>query len=276
MKISIIIPCYNSSQYFSRLRKSLNYYLNDSEIEIIFIDDKFSEKESSLLKSYVHSYNKYAINVVYLENEKNLGASISRKRGVEIAKGKYIAFLDADDAWNKDKLYIQFDLMEKEQADISGGQTICITEEEYDNIFYKISDMTQYKNINIYHFLLKNYFSTPSVMVKKESISKNNFSDKLRYSEDYECWRRILISGKGIYINSIGTYSFKHPYLSNSGSLSSNLFSMSIGEIRGLLMLYQYNNLPYKIKLTIPFFIIFSVIKSIRRFLLSYYHKINK
>ena len=47
------------------------------------------------------------------------------------------------------------------------------------------------KKLNFNNFLFKNYYSTPSVMVKRSVILKENFSDQMRYSEDFECWRRI-------------------------------------------------------------------------------------
>lgn len=272
MIISVIIPCYNSSRYFHGIYNSLSFYLNDPRIEVIFVDDRGSDIESALLKEYVDTYGSFDINTVYLKNDKNLGASISRKRGVEIAKGKYIAFLDSDDIWSKDKLYTQFNLMEKNNIDISGGKTTVIQDNEYDKYLYTVESMKEYTNVSIYDFLISNYFSTSSVMVKRQIILENNFSESLRYSEDYECWRRILLNGKGCYIHSVGVYGFKHAYLSGFG-LSSNLWKMSLSEIKGFLLMYSEKNLSYKLKFLIPIAILYSLFKSVRRLLLSFLRK---
>ncbi len=267
MKVSIVIPYYNSSIFFKTIYFSIEEYLNDSNYEIIFIDDNSLNLEREKLSDFIGSLN--AKNVVLLINEINLGASSTRKKGVNFASGKYIAFLDADDAWHKNKLKFQYDLMEKMSIDILGGRINII---DFENLKYfnenEILEI-QVKEINFNKFLFKNYYSTPSVMVLKNVILSENFSDGLRYSEDYDCWRRISLRYKAYFMDNSYTYSFKHDYLSSGNSLSSNLLKMSIGELKGLILLFKKKLLLYQYLLIISA-TMYSVLKALRRILKSY------
>lgn len=268
MKVSIVIPYFNSSKYLKIILFSIQDYINREDIEIIFVDDCSSFNESNSLQFFIQSLD--AINVLYKKNEINLGASKSRKEGVLLSKGKYIAFLDSDDAWVPGKIDYQFEIMEKNNLVITGCLTRFIEENDLNSDFIKSWKFSfTYKPINFFNFLFKNFFSTPSVMVLRNSILENNFSDKLRYAEDYECWRRVLSAHKGAVISDLGVFSFKHSYISKEG-LSSNIFKMSIYELVGLFWIFSNSSIDFKYKLILPSAITYSFFKSLRRFFLYY------
>ncbi|MFW1911288.1 glycosyltransferase family 2 protein [Acinetobacter ursingii] len=267
MKVSIIIPCYNSSKFFDRLKASILNYLNNNDYEIIFINDKSSCEEKILFLNFLNELN--AINVSYIENDVNLGASISRKKAVNKSKGKYIAFLDSDDAWHMGKIALQYDLMEKCNIDILGGLTNVVEDGEFIVINKEDIRNAEVKKLNFLNFLFKNYYSTPSVMVKRDVILDENFSDEFRYSEDYECWRRIAFKYNAYFMLESYTYSFKHPYISDTNSLSTNLIQMSLGELKGLFFLFK-KKMPIYLYFMVFFAIIFSFLKALRRMIQSY------
>ncbi len=97
MKVSVVVPVYNSEKFIC---KCLDSVINQtlSEIEIICVDDCSTDASPQILKSYEEKYHRIRI----LRNEVNRGLSYSRNRGVELAEGEYIQFLDADDYLNKD------------------------------------------------------------------------------------------------------------------------------------------------------------------------------
>ncbi len=102
MKVSIIVPVYNSEKY---LKDCLDSLVNQTlkEIEIIAIDDASSDKSLEILKDYEKKYpNKVKVYV----NHKNLGQGATRNRGIELATGEYIGFLDSDD-------YVNFNMYAK-------------------------------------------------------------------------------------------------------------------------------------------------------------------
>lgn len=264
MKVSIIIPCYNSSIHFENLKLCISLYLNDFDYEIIFIDDCSSSIEKETLKKFIIQLD--SKNIISVFNEVNLGASVSRRKCVELARGKYIAFLDSDDAWHREKIRYQFKVMEDLDIDILGGYTNVINNSQFEIINQTEININHQKlrKINFNNFLFKNYYSTPSVMVRRSVILKENFSDKLRYSEDFECWRRISLNHTSYFMTESYTYSFKHSYLSTSSSLSSNLIKMSLGELRGFFLAFKMElNFHQYILLIIAISV--SMLKSLKR-----------
>lgn len=92
IKISVIIPVYNSSQY---LKDCLNSVLNQtlSDLEIIAIDDNSSDNSLEILNDFAQKYPQMHV----YHNEKNLGQGKTRNRGLALATGEYIGFVDSDD-----------------------------------------------------------------------------------------------------------------------------------------------------------------------------------
>lgn len=96
MKVSIIVPVYNSSSYLESCLQSLMNQTLD-EIEVFAIDDASTDNSLSILREYE---KKYPNRLRVLQNEQNLGQSATRNRGIKIAQGEYIGFLDSDDYVN--------------------------------------------------------------------------------------------------------------------------------------------------------------------------------
>ena len=106
-KVSIIIPYFKKEFFIKNTIKSiLNQTYQNFEIIVVYDDDDLSEFNivKKILKKTQHKI---------IINKKNIGVGLSRNRGIQYAKGKYIAFCDADDIWHKDKLKIQINFMEK-------------------------------------------------------------------------------------------------------------------------------------------------------------------
>ena len=95
--VSVIVPAYNSAHF---IRQALDSALaQEVPMEILVIDDCSQDNLPEVIKEY-RQYPQ----VRYFRNERNLGVAETRNRGVAMAAGAYIAFLDADDAWEKGKL----------------------------------------------------------------------------------------------------------------------------------------------------------------------------
>jgi glycosyltransferase involved in cell wall biosynthesis len=134
----------------------------------------------------------------------NKGPGNARNIGVDNADTEYIAFLDSDDVWSKNKLEIQYKFMKKNKIDISGHKSIMYSKRHSQNSNNEIS----YKKVNKYKFLLKNIFPTRSVMMRKDL--PHRFQEDKRRSEDFLLWSQILLSDKkAYYIDKVLAYSFK-------------------------------------------------------------------
>ncbi len=97
--MSIIIPVYNAEKYILRCLKSV-YNQNLKDFEIILIDDGSNDSSNSQLRHFSDMHDE----CILIENERNMGVSAARNKGLIIARGKYIMFLDADDAWEAESI----------------------------------------------------------------------------------------------------------------------------------------------------------------------------
>ena len=89
--------------------------------EIIIIYDDFNRNELD----YINNISNKSSKIKLIINKKNLGPGLSRNKGLSLSKGEFIAFCDADDLWNKDKLKIQIKFMESNKLNFFSYQLLC-------------------------------------------------------------------------------------------------------------------------------------------------------
>ena len=178
--ISVIIPYYKKKLYFKETINSvISQKFKDFEVIVIYDD----EDKTDLI--FIKSVIKNKKNIKLILNRKNLGAGISRNRGIKVAKGKYITFIDSDDLWSKEKLSFQYDFMKK--------NNIKISHTSYDIINSKneIIGNRPAKKIQNYKDLLSSCdIGLSSVMLDKEILTKNKFSNLIT-KEDYSLWLNL-------------------------------------------------------------------------------------
>ncbi len=112
--VSIITPLYNSEKYIGETIESV---LNQTykNWEMLIIDDCSKDNGVKIVNNYILKDKRIKL----FRNEKNEGVSFSRNRAIDLSQGKYIAFLDSDDLWKKEKLEKQISFMEKNNIDLS-------------------------------------------------------------------------------------------------------------------------------------------------------------
>lgn len=115
-KVSIVIPTYNRTEY---LKKAIKSAIDQTyeEIEIIVVDDNKNKPE---IREWVEALMKEFPQVVYIQNDKNLGGGSNRNRGIEKANGEFIAFLDDDDYFEPDKIRMQMECYQSHSEDNVG------------------------------------------------------------------------------------------------------------------------------------------------------------
>lgn len=120
-KVSIIVPVYNVEKYLRKCIDSLiNQTLND--IEIICINDGSTDKSIKILKEYKNKDSR-----IILLNQENSGQSVARNRGIEIAKGEYLGFVDPDDWIDLDYYEKLYNAASTNDTDIAVGGIIRVT-----------------------------------------------------------------------------------------------------------------------------------------------------
>lgn len=196
MKISIVIPLYNKEKYIERTLKRVldQTYQN---FEIIIINDGSTDNS-------VENVNKIKSEKVKLYNQKNSGASNARNNGVKYAKGDFIAFLDADDEWDKSYLERIVNLYKNNPDGVLYASNYYIMENN------ELS-MLNYPKITEKEGELKNYFIsgkiytpiwTSAAVIKKDIFNQlGGFNEKCIICEDVDLWCKVALSGKIYYIN---------------------------------------------------------------------------
>jgi teichuronic acid biosynthesis glycosyltransferase TuaG len=185
--VSIIIPYYRNINFFSKTLNSIeNQTFKDYEIIIIFDDE--DKKEIFQLKKLL-KFNK---KIKLIINKKNIGAGPSRNTGASIAKGKYLAFIDSDDLWKKNKLKQQLNFMKKNKLDIS-HTAYSIINDKSKIVSYRVArNKLSYSNL-----LTSCDIGLSTVIIKKKLFLKYKFSSN-KTKEDYSLWLK-LSRKKNIY-----------------------------------------------------------------------------
>ncbi|MCD1124789.1 glycosyltransferase [Jinshanibacter sp. LJY008] len=267
MKLSVIIPVYNSQQTIlscldSVYSQEIGEY--NIEMEVIVIDDGSTDNSLILLEKYKVENKKSNL---YIFHKKNGGVSSARNYGINIAKGEWIAFLDSDDIWLPAKIRKQFDIIlsSNVRIDFLG----CARNNEKLRILFRHIN-TLYK-ANVTDLLIKMFPQTSTAIVRKSVLDvAGNYNEKMRYAEDGELWVRICASSNFYYypeslvITGNGKYNF------GASGLSSNIKKMQAGTEEMLYLTYS-NNIISQSQLYI--FLFFYKIKYIRRMLIVMFRR---
>ena len=220
--VSIIIPYYRKKKY---ILKTINSILNQSynHYEIIIVYDDENLSDLSYLEGLFKSYKKIRI----LKNSQTLGAGFSRNRGVENAKGEFIAFIDADDIWKKFKLESQINFMK--QKNLKFTHTSYEIIDENDKVLGKRISRN-FEKVNDLIFSCDIGLST--VILKKEIFDLQTKFPNLRTKEDFVLWLKIL--QRNIFIGSL------NETLTSWRKLDNSLSSSVLQKIKDAFKVYNY------------------------------------
>jgi len=178
--ISVIIPYYKKKNYiYSTLKSALNQ--SHKKIEVIIIYDDQDLSDFDYLKQIIKGDKR----VKTIINKKNQGVSISRNKGIKASKGKFIAFLDADDIWNKNKLKFQLNFMRKNKCLISHTDYKIIN-----NKNKILGYMRAKKRLSYNDLIFSCDIGLSTVMISKKLKSKALFPNMIT-KEDYILWLKL-------------------------------------------------------------------------------------
>lgn len=208
--VSIITPCFNSEKFISRTIESI---INQtySNFELIIIDDCSNDNTVEIIKSFESKDSR--IKLVQLEI--NSGAAIARNRGLEIAKGRFIAFCDCDDIWFENKLEYQINFMLEKFIPISFTSYQLINEngESFNKAINAIDRITHLE-------YLKNTIIGMSTSMIDTSLVKEFRFENIRTRQDTMLWITLLKRGHVAY----GIKEVLVKYTVRSNSISANKF----------------------------------------------------
>ena len=181
MKVSIITPTYNSSQFIC---ETIDSILNQSYIhwELLITDDCSNDNTWDILLKYAKKDSRIKI----FGLDKNSGAGIARNNSIKEASGKYIAFCDSDDIWLPNKLECQINFMEKNNYDLSFSSCSKINEQRKHLGEIKAKNKVSYKIM-----LRNNYIPCLTAMYNVHTLGKQYMSE-IRKRQDWALWLKIL------------------------------------------------------------------------------------
>ena len=206
--VSVITPVFNVEKYIDRTLGSV-FAQTYKNVEIILVDDQSKDSSAEIIKLYQKTHPE----IIYFLQPQNMGAGHARNKALELAKGQYVAFLDADDIWKPEKLEKQIKVLKEKDG------SFCFTAIEMidgdDNVIKgkrKVREEIDYK------FLLSNtMIPTSGVMIDR--TVKGDFRMHLRRGgQDYATWLRLLRDGSKAY----GINEALVGYRIDGESLSSN------------------------------------------------------
>lgn len=188
--ISVITPIYNTASYLDQCIQSIlaQTYTN---WELLLIDDGSTDSSGSICDEYAKQDSR--IRIIHQPNQ---GLSATRKRGIDIAKGDYIIFLDSDDYWlDREILFTLAKTAKLYDADIVRGEYIRISGDSYEERIYSSSKI--YYNIVLdeaqflKHIIRRDFFIWLA-MLKKSKIEHVKVNPKRAFLEDMEFWIQTL------------------------------------------------------------------------------------
>ncbi len=183
--VSVLLPSYNHEKFISETIDSV-LAQTFKDFEFIIIDDFSRDRSKEIIKEYKEKDNR----IKFLFHNENIGISKTENELLNMAKGKYIAFLNSDDVWDKKKLEKQLKVLESNENLIiwTEGEIIDRNSKPIGTKFTeKYSASRKKKSGNIFEELLyDNFIFFASLMFKKENLGDLRFNEKFNIINDYQ------------------------------------------------------------------------------------------
>lgn len=186
--VSIIIPVYNSEEYIDETIESI---LNQTYTnwEAILVDDCSQDSTQEKIKKRIEKNNK----IKYFKHSTNLGAAEARNTAIKKAKGDFIAFLDSDDIWEKQKLEKQVQFMIDNNINFS-----CTYYRKMDEKSNDLNTVITYDSVGGYSHLLKECPGNSTVVYNTKKLGKF-FIPNIKKRNDYVMWLQVIKKAGKIY-----------------------------------------------------------------------------
>ena len=207
--VSIVTPIFNNEKV---IEETIQSVLNQTYTnwELILVNDASSDNSSNLVKKFVEQDKR----IKYYEFSDNKGAAEARNHGSKMAKGDYIAFLDADDLWHKTKLEIQIKVLNEKNIDVCFGSYEMI-DSKSNSLNIKVHTLP----VLIYDKLLKaNYIGNLTGIYNCKNLGKIYTKD-LKKRQDWLLWIEALKRSRKPAHGISETIAY---YRKSDNSLSSN------------------------------------------------------
>lgn len=183
--VSVVMPAYNAGPYIEIAVRSVMEQ-TFADWELIVVDDCSDDSTAEIVKRLAAEDER----IVFLRNETNMGVAKTRNRGLELAKGSYVALLDSDDIWRPEKLEKQVALAKETGADIIYC-SYAIVDANGDK---KCDDFIVPAATDFDASLIRTVISCSTALLSRKVVDTYRFEDGFRH-EDMVLWMQILKAG---------------------------------------------------------------------------------
>lgn len=233
--ISVILPVYNSEKF---LREAIESILNQSfrNFELIIINDGSSDNSEAIIQSFSDE------RIVYVRNEKNLGLIATLNRGIKMARASFIARMDNDDIALQNRLKKQFEyLVAHPEVAVVATRLIIIDENGKESGYWNDDFETRTREEIATRMPKLNCIGHPTVMMRKDIITRFGYDRRFRDSEDWGLWLTLL--SNGYHIDKIDETLLKYrvhekgtTVLTNQKSVSRKIIAFKFKYLTGKIV----------------------------------------
>lgn len=255
-KISVVIPMYNSEKTIERALNSVKDQSYIGDVEIVVVNDGSKDLSQKIVENYICQHPNYDIRLI---NQINGGVSKARNTGLKNISGEYIALLDSDDAWFKEKLLVQIKIL-------NSNSSIDFLGASFEGFGFNKRKIGELVKIEFRDLLFKNYFQPSTIIFKRKVLDDvGYFEETQKYAEEGNYFMRIAKKFNCYFLNqNLIVFGDGKAGFGESG-LSANLQEMEKGELKNLKFVFKKGWInPFLYSITVCF----SVIKYIRRILI--------
>ena len=261
VSVSVIIPCWRCADTIGRAVASVAAQTRPA-FEVLLVDDASGNGTLEKLQAVDSRYPPGWIKIIALEH--NIGPGGARNAGWEAARGEWIAFIDADDAWHPRKLEVHLAwLNDHPDAVLSGHRSVVLKEGQH---LADVQGPGETRRITMSAMLIANRIPTRSAIVKRTLPYRFKPQGQ---SEDYLLWLTIIASGEPCYVFSAPLAISYRPHFS-PGGYSGQLWAHERRELAALAALRNGGKLPFSGWILAS---AWSLIKYARRVLIAFFRR---
>ncbi|MCS6824874.1 MAG: glycosyltransferase [Cytophagales bacterium] len=187
--VSVLMCVFNGEKYLKEAMDSI-LCQTFTDFEFIIIDDNSTDRSVDMIRSYTDR------RIRLFRNEENIGLTKSLNKGIELARGKYIARMDADDISLPDRLAVQVQFMEENpQVSLVATHIALIdTEGAIKGYWQDDIDTTTHEKI-VNRLPHSNCIAHPSIVIRSEILKRYRYNEECTNSQDWELWLRLSTTG---------------------------------------------------------------------------------
>lgn len=246
MLISIVMPAYNAEKTISQAIHSV-IAQTYRQWELLVVNDQSNDNTKNIVLALAELDKR----IRYIENRGNLGVSETRNRGVSLAQGQWIAFLDSDDMWEQEKLAIQADFLMKSGARFTFTGS-AFMDQEGNRLDYCLNVPSK---VSFRQLLKQNVISCSSTLIEKNLLEKYPMASGNMH-EDYATWLNVL---KNEHIDACGIDKPLLIYRVSTGSKSGDKGKAALMHWR----VYRHIGLPI---LPAMYYFLFYMVKNLKKY----------